>query len=236
MPATETQRGLAERRLSGPVKGSVVPEIIAEISGNHGGSLDNAKRLIESAKHSGADAVKFQCFEPEDLAAERVGVVWHGAPMTYEQLLDLYTKTHTPKEWFPELIACCAEVGIDWFASVFSPLDVDFLETLNCPRYKISAYEMLYGDLINAVVATGKPIIMSVRPTERVTILQATDYGGNRVPLGLSDHSPEGLCVLDRPMIERHIMLPGVSCEDQEFSSTPEEFARYVTAIRWLNK
>ena len=153
--------------------------------------------------------------------------------MAYQQLVSLYRTTHTPKDWYPELIAHCAQVGIDWFASAFSPDDVAFLETMGCPRYKISAYEMLDGDLINAVVKTGKPIIMSVRPTERVMILQATDYEGNLIPLGLSDHSPDGHHNgRYRPMIERHIMLPDVPNEDQEFSSTPDEFARYVNAIR----
>lgn len=211
------------------------PYIIAEISGNHGGRIKNALRLIEEAKRAGADAVKFQCFEPEALAVKRLGVIWRSIPMAYQQLVSLYKTTHTPKAWYPALIEHCAKVGIVWFASAFSPEDVAFLETMNCPRYKISAYEMLDGDLINAVVKTGKPIIMSVRSTERVTILEATDYEGNFLPLGLSDHSPSGAnyhAVHWRPMVERHIMLPDVPNEDQEFSSTPEEFARYVNKIR----
>lgn len=160
--------------------------------------------------------------------------MWKGERLTFCQLLALYEATHTPKPWFPDLIAKCKEVGIDWLASAFSPADVNFLEMMDCPRYKISAYEMLDGDLINAVVATGKPIIMSVRPTERVTILQATDYQGNMVPLGVSDHSPWGPPWGARrcPMIERHLMLPDVPCEDSEFSSTPDQFAEYVRAIK----
>jgi sialic acid synthase SpsE len=167
------------------------------------------------------------------LAAKRLGVVWKGERLTYQQLVSLYRKTHTPKAWFTELIWCCTEAGIDWFASVFSADDVAFLETVGCPRYKISAYEMLDGDLINAVAKTGKPIIMSVRPTERVMILEATDYQGNLIPLGLSDHSPMGWGgTFGRPMVERHLMLADVPNEDQEFSSTPDEFAKYVEAIR----
>jgi len=230
---TAAQRRPSEVGLSGPVPATAVPEIVAEISGNHGGLIENALRLIEEAKRAGADAVKFQCFDPEDLAAKRLGVMWRGSPMGYEQLVRLYKRTHTPKLWFPDMIRLCKEIGIDWFASVFSKFDVAFLEILECPRYKISAYEMLDGDLINAVVKTGKPIIMSVRSTDRVTILEATDYQGNLLPLGLSDHSPDGLRRAgNRPMIERHIMLPDVPNEDEAFSSTPDEFARYVEAMR----
>lgn len=211
----------------------MVPYIVAELSGNHGGSIGNALKLIKAAKEAGADSVKFQCFEPDALAAKRVGIMWYGAPMTYDQLVILYRKTHTPKTWYPEMIEQCAQVGIDWFASAFSPEDVAFLETLDCPRYKISAYEMLDGDLINAIAKTGKPVIMSVRSTDRITILEATDYDGNLIPLGLSDHSPTGFLFGSsrRPIIERHIMLPDVPNEDQDFSSTPDEFARYVHAI-----
>lgn len=231
--ASQAQCGPSEQRLSRPVQGPAVPEIVAEISGNHGGRIENALRLIQEAKRAGADAVKFQCFEPEALAAKRVGVIWHGEPMTYEQLLVLYRKTHTPKQWFRGLIRCCNDIGIAWFASAFSPEDVEFLESVDCPRYKISAYEMLDGDLINAVVATGKPIIMSVRPTERVTILLATDYNGHIGQYGLSDHSPDGSgSFRSGPVIERHLMLPDVPSEDHEFSSTPSEFADYVRAIR----
>lgn len=230
--ASEAQYRSPELGLSRPVQGPVVPEIVAELSGSHGGRIENALRLIEEAKRAGADAVKFQCFEPEALAAKRVGVTWHGDVMSYQGLVALYRTTHTPKAWFPTLIARCAEVGIAWFASAFSPEDVAFLETVHCPRYKISAYEMLDGDLINAVVATGKPIIMSVRPTERVTILQATDYEGNLPQFGLSDHSALGMPWAGLTMVERHLMLPDVPCEDTEFSSTPKAFAAYVREIR----
>jgi sialic acid synthase SpsE len=213
-------------------------EIVAEISGNHGGKLVNALRLIHEAKAAGADAVKFQCFEPERLTRKRLGIEWEGYIPQWDSLLKLYKQTHTPQEWFPELIAQAGFVGIPWFSSVFHPDDVTFLETLDCPRYKISAYEMLDGDLINAVMATGKPIIMSVRSMLRLTILAASDYDGSTSPFGLSDHDPDAIYrivnadTFDYPMVERHLRLPDVETPDAAFSSTPKEFAAYVAAIR----
>lgn len=214
-------------------------EIVAEISGNHGGDLNNALSLIIAAREAGADAVKFQCFDPERLAAKRrknpraVQLAWdyHG-----DTLLNIYLRTHTPREWFPDLIARCYRDSIPWFSSVFDPDDVAFLETLNCPRYKISAFEMLDGDLINAVVATGKPIVMSVRPMDGVTILRATEYDCKEDgALGVSDHSAHMRFVTGRcPMVERHLKLPGVFTPDDAFSSTPEEFAKYVATIRGM--
>jgi sialic acid synthase SpsE len=212
-------------------------EIVAEISGNHGGSLANACALIEEAKIAGADAVKFQCFEPIALAtkraankrAVRLAKDFHG-----RTLLALYRETQTPRSWFSMLANTARAIGIPWFSSVFDPDDVAFLETLDCPRYKISAFEMLDGDLINAVVATGKPIVMSIRPMDGVTLLRATEYDDKEDgALGVSDHSGNMRFVSYRcPMIERHIRLPDVPCHDEEFSDTPEEFATYVKIIR----
>jgi len=206
-----------------------VTEIVAEISGNHGGSLDNAIKLIHAAKTCGADAVKFQCFEPDRLAMKRarqLGDTYEGRP-----LVELYRETHTPKSWFPKLSTEAELVGIPWFSSVFDPADVAFLKLLGCPRYKISAFEMLDGDLINAVVATGAPIVMSVRSSAQATVLIATPYNG------LSDHTGDIETAvlyskLGSPMIEAHLRLPDVETVDAKFSLTPEEFAAYVKAIR----
>jgi len=209
-------------------------EIVAEISGNHGGSLDNALLLVYQASRAGADAVKFQCFDPERLAARRARSEvlalaesnWGGAA-----LVDLYRQTHTPRAWFPELISIAKIYGLAWFSSVFDPDDVAFLETLGCPRYKISAFEMLDWDIIKAVRETGKPIVMSVRPRAGLTILHATDYSGLAEELGLSAHGnltpPPGT-----PMVEYHLKLDDVETPDSAFSLTADELRRAIGRIR----
>jgi len=207
-------------------------EIVCEISGNHGGSLDNALRLILDANEAGADAVKFQCFDPERLAARRaqradVLALAGGVP-----LIRLYRRTHTPRWWFPKMISHAETYGLKWFSSVFDPDDVAFLETLNCPRYKISAFEMLDWDIIKAVRETGKPIVMSVRPRPGVTILQATDYNGELASLGLSAHRAMMLPAPDAPMVEYHLKLEDVETWDSDFSLTLEEMRTNVRLIR----
>jgi len=79
-------------------------EIVAEISGSHGGSLDNALLLIRHAATAGADAVKFQAFIPERLAARRATRADVLALAAGVPLIDLYRRTHTPREWFPAMI------------------------------------------------------------------------------------------------------------------------------------
>lgn len=205
-------------------------EIICELSGNHNGSLDNALRLIECAKEAGADTVKFQCFYPKLLANKRNRPEVTALAGSIS-LIDLYRKTYTPKTWFHDLIAKCKEVDIAWFSSVFDPADVFFLETLDCPRYKISAFEMLDWELIKAVKETGKPIVMSVRSTKNVTVLHATNYDGSFTPLGVSDHGLKEIPV-GIPMIEWHLKLPDVETPDSEFSFTPDQLKRKISQIR----
>lgn len=216
-------------------------EIVAEISGNHGGSLANAGKLIAEAAWAGADAIKFQCFDPRKLALKRCEnpeiLKLAGIPSgiygadKYNALLELYRQTHTPREWFPRLIELANVCEIAWFSSVFDPDDVAFLETLDCPRYKISAFEMLDWELIKAVKETGKPIVMSVRPTTGVTILQATDYNGQMKPFGISDHGiHEPLYGV--PMVEWHLKLEGVSTPDSEFSLTSSQMRACIQAMR----
>ena len=205
--------------------------VVAEISGNHGGSILCAFELIKQAKLAGADYVKFQCFDPERLAEKRSSNPEVLKLANGKDLLSLYLQTYTPREWFPRLIDHANGCGIAWFSSVFDPLDVEFLEKLDCPRYKISAFEMLDWELIKAVKETGKPIVMSVRPTENVTILQATDYEGKTIPLGLSDHGCN-LPLRNIPMVEWHLRLPDLVTPDSDFSVTPFEMKSMINFIR----
>lgn len=135
------------------------PLIVAEISGNHLGSCTRAIALVEAAANAGADAVKFQCFTPEQMAD--AGVMVQSGPWSGKELLSLYRETHTPREWFQLLFARARELRIIPFASVFHPDDVTFLETLDCPMYKISSFEILDLPLIRHASKTKKPIILS---------------------------------------------------------------------------
>ena len=172
-------------------------EIIAEISGNHGGVLENALRLITYAAQSGATGVKFQCFEPERLAHKREN---HPRIELDPARLDkLYHEIHTPRKWFLELIKRVKVCDLTWHASVFDPEDVEFLEELDCPRYKIASFEADDGPLITVVKKTLKPVIVSVNQhddvnrttnwfgqTRNLTILHATDYNISSLQANLS--------------------------------------------------
>ncbi len=141
------------------------PFFVAEISCNHGGSLLRAKRLIKAAKQSGADAVKFQLFSPDDMVLssknDEFVIKDKNSPWYNKTLYDLYSEAFTPKKWFKELFSYAKENKIICFSSVFNHDSVEFLEQLNTPAYKISSFEINHLPLIDKVSKTRKPIILS---------------------------------------------------------------------------
>jgi pseudaminic acid synthase len=152
------------------------PYIVAEVSCNHLGSIDRALALIDAAAHAGADAVKFQCWKDGmmclgDYTIE--GTAWAG-----ERMRDLYRDAWTPWEWFPALFDYARSHRIECFASVFDHESLAFLESLDCPRYKIASFEIVDLPLIEAVAKTGKPIVISTGMASMDSIHQATDMAG----------------------------------------------------------
>lgn len=133
--------------------------MVAEMSANHLGSLARAHAIVEAAAQAGADAVKLQTFTPEQMVD--AGKVIETGPWAGRLAIELYREAHTPRAWHQELFDHANQVGLVAFSSVFHPDDVDFLETIGCPIYKIASFEMTDTDLIRYAASTGKPLIIS---------------------------------------------------------------------------
>lgn len=145
------------------IGGNAPAYIIAEMSGNHAGSIENAKKIIHAAKEAGADCIKIQTYTPDTLTIDcdnqyfRVGAgTWDG-----ENLYKLYQKAYTPWEWQSELKKEAESIGIDFFSTPFDKTSVDFLEEMGIEFYKIASFEIVDIPLIKYVASKGKPIIMS---------------------------------------------------------------------------
>lgn len=148
------------------------PFIVAEISSNHLGDKHRAMDMVMAAKIAGADAVKFQVYDPKEIAANtRIqSGPWEG--MNYRML---YRENNTPWEWLPELFTFARSIGIVPFASPFSESAVEFLETIDCPIYKIASPEIIHLPLIAAAAQTGKPLIISTGMAELSEIYTADE-------------------------------------------------------------
>lgn len=151
------------------------PYIVAEISGNHSGSLERARQLIYAAKRAGADAVKTQCYEPETITlnVRKADFIVQGGLWQGRTLYELYSKACTPFRWHPELYQLADNLGITIFSSVFDYSSIDLLERLGCPAYKIASFEIVDIPLIQRAAATKKPIIISTGLATDIEIAEA---------------------------------------------------------------
>ena len=138
--------------------------IIAELSANHNGNIDIAKRTIIAAKRAGANAVKLQTYTPDTLTIDcdneyfqiHEGTLWDG-----KTLYQLYGEAYTPWEWHEELFELAKNEGLICFSSPFDKSAVDFLEELNVPAYKIASFEIQDIPLIEYAASKQKPMIIS---------------------------------------------------------------------------
>lgn len=141
------------------------PFIVAEMSGNHKGSLDRALRIVDEAAKAGASAIKLQTYTADtmtlDLRDKEFFIsdpksLWKG-----HTLYELYEKAHTPWAWHKPLLERCKKRGLLGFSTPFDATGVDFLESLDVPLYKIASFENTDLPLIRRAAKTKKPLVIS---------------------------------------------------------------------------
>lgn len=146
---------------------------IAEMSANHCGSLDLAKRIIYEADSSGASAVKIQVYSPESLTLNLPEIKSSNPLWSDKSLYDLYKDASMPKHWLEPLFMYANECGIKLFGTPFSEADADLLEKFNPPCYKIASFEITHIPLIKHVARFGKPMIISCGMASKEEIKEA---------------------------------------------------------------
>ena len=152
--------------------------VIAEIGSNHDGKLEQALQLIEQAHEAGADAVKFQSFTADGLAAK-----------AYPELYAAFSEPGLALDprWWPPLANAAKNKGMDLLSTPFDLDWADKLEGLGVPAFKIASGDLTHTALLRRVAKTGRPIVLSTGmatmgevETALGTIAQA---GGEQVAL-----------------------------------------------------
>lgn len=141
------------------------PFVIAEMSGNHNGSLQRALAIVDAAAAAGAAALKVQTYTPEtmtlDLREREFHIADPASPWTGTSLYGLYEAAHMPWDWHKPIFERAREAGLVAFSTPFDASAVDALEALGVPCYKIASFENTDLPLVRRVASTGKPLLIS---------------------------------------------------------------------------
>ena len=162
--------------------------VIGEIGLNHNGSVELAKKLIDVAADAGAQAVKFQKRTPAISTPEHMKNVVRETPWGEMTYLEYRYRVEFDRDQYIEIGDYATLRGLDWFASPWDVPAVEFLEELNVVAHKVASASVTDLELLAALAATGKPVILStgmstmeqidtaveVLGTENLIILHAT--------------------------------------------------------------
>lgn len=197
--------------------------IIAELSANHGGSLEVALRTVEAAKRTGADAIKLQTYTADSMTLDIDSpdfMANPAGPWAGRRLYDLYQEAALPLEWHQPIFTHAKNLGIDCFSSPFDQKAVDFLEQFDPPAYKIASFEITDIPLIKYAASKGKPMIISTGVADIPDIQMAIDackeVGNDNITILKCTSSyptkPEDANLVTIPDIkERFRVTPGLS-------------------------
>lgn len=150
--------------------------VIAELSANHHQDFEVAKKMVETACRAGADIIKIQTYLPDTMTLNsakdefqvKVNPAWQG-----RTLHQLYEIAYTPWEWHSDLEKIAKQNGKILIGTPYDSTSVDFLESKNCPFYKIASFEATDLLFLKRVAQTKKPIIISRGMTTLEELKQA---------------------------------------------------------------
>lgn len=164
--------------------------IIAEVGSNHDGNKSRAFKIIQHAAKAGADAVKFQLFRADRIAA-RIDIPEARLNDQFAKfgktVYDLYKGMELPDAWLEELKSCCDENGVDFLATPFDEESADKLAEAGVPAIKVASFEITHIPLLKHVGKLGLPIFLSTGMADLSEIRTAIDAiqeaGENRIAL-----------------------------------------------------
>jgi len=150
--------------------------VVAEAGVNHNGSVVAAMELVDAAKAAGADAVKFQVFQADELVAPNAPTADYQAKIGHSDQRAMLRELQLTRREFTELFDHCQDIDIEFLATPFSPNDVTFLKELGVNAVKLASPDAVNVLLLEQAVATGLPVIVSTGACTEEEIENAVRY------------------------------------------------------------
>ncbi|MFD1539632.1 N-acetylneuraminate synthase family protein [Nonomuraea guangzhouensis] len=152
--------------------------VIGEIGINHNGDLDLARRLIDVAADAGCQAVKFQKRTPAICVPEAQKGQIRQTPWGEMTYLEYKERTEFGHDEYRQIAKYCDERGLHWFASPWDVPSIDFLEEMDVVAHKVASASVADHELLRALAATGKPLMLSTGMSTLSEIDQAVEILG----------------------------------------------------------
>ncbi|MAE81212.1 MAG: N-acetylneuraminate synthase [Flammeovirgaceae bacterium] len=160
--------------------------IIAEAGVNHNGDINLAKELIDKAAEAGADAVKFQMFDPEEIASADTQLAEYQEGGGHSSQLEMLKSLALPREAFAELVDYAGTKNIDCIITAYDKQSAEFIATLSVPYIKIPSGEVTNHPLLYSIAALGKSVILSTGTCNLEEVDDAVSiFKDARIPLTL---------------------------------------------------
>ena len=134
--------------------------IIAEIGNNHNGSLELALEMVQKAKEAGADCVKFQMRNMSSVYRQK-SLSKTAEDLGTEYVLDLLNRFQLTEDEHRQVSEYCSKIGIIYMCTPWDEKSIEFLEGLNVPAFKVASADLTNLPLIESLVQTKKPLILS---------------------------------------------------------------------------
>ncbi len=153
--------------------------IIAEIGNNHNGDFSQAIKLVDAAIEAGADCVKFQMRNMNSLYRSK-SLMKHGEDLGTEYVLDLLERFELSTNEHREISEYCCDRNIIYLCTPWDAKSVDVLEDFNVPAYKVASADLTNIPLIDKLITTEKPLILSTGMSSEEEIAKSVDHLNER--------------------------------------------------------
>jgi len=198
------------------------PYLIAEIGVNHEGSIARAEQMIYDVAEAGGDAVKFQAYKAERLASQQSPTYFtqtgEQAPSQFEffKRYDVFERKD-----YERLAKIAERAGVDFLCTPFDVETVAWLDPL-VPAFKIASADLTFGPLIDRIIQTGKPILLSTGASTLAEVQAVVKHIPNRLILLQ--------CTLSYPCLPQFAQLGVIPALAKQF---PQCLIGYSDHVPW---